>query len=77
MPWIEFNSVTNPYDFNDKEQSSIPRITWGKYYYDNENIKMNFDVSAHHALVDGIHIAKLVSKIQDELNCLSFLEENK
>ncbi len=77
LPWIEFNSVTNPYDFNDKEQSSIPRITWGKYYYDNENIKMNFDVSAHHALVDGIHIAKLVSKIQDELNCLSFLEENK
>ena len=73
VPWIRFNSVINPYNFTDKEQTSIPRITWGKYYKNGDAYEINLDISVHHALADGIHIAALVNKIESELADLSFI----
>lgn len=64
LPWIDFSSVTNPYDFADREQTSIPRITWGKYREKQDGYEMAFDISAHHALVDGLHAARLIDRLE-------------
>lgn len=68
LPWIDFVSMSNPYNFADKEQTSIPRITWGKYTLKDGRYKMTMDISAHHALMDGYHISVAFSSIQDYLD---------
>lgn len=62
LPWMDIRSVINPYDFNNASQSSIPRITWGKYIKnDFGKYEMGFDIAAHHALIDGYQVTKVVS----------------
>ena len=76
LPWIKFSSITNPYNYQDKEQTSIPRITWGRFYKTDQGFEINFDVSVHHALVDGVHVSNLIKNIENQLNTLDFLEDN-
>ncbi len=68
LPWTDFYSVINPYNFVDKEQSSIPRLTWGKYVVEEGRYKMFFDVSCHHALLDGEPVCRFINLLQDKLN---------
>ena len=65
LPWIRFNSLSNPYNFADKEQTSIPRITWGKYYKNGDIYEINFDISGHHALIDGMQACEFIKKVDD------------
>ena len=76
MSNINFTSFINPYNFNDKSQSSIPRIAWGKYHKVDNKYMMPINISAHHALVDGIHFSKLINEIENGLdNIKTFLGE--
>ena len=68
LPWIRFTSLRNPYHLADRTQTSIPRITWGRYAENNGRYEMAFDISAHHALADGIHVARLFDKANYALN---------
>ena len=55
LPWLTFTSLqhptTGPLDCN-------PRITFGKYFEQNGKILMPLNLELHHALADGIHIAR-------------------
>ena len=68
IPWMDLVSIINPYNFNDHTQSSIPRITWGKYVKVNDKYEMGFDISAHHALIDGYQVSKVVNYLSEMLN---------
>ena len=74
LQWIDFTSMSNPYNFTDKEQTSIPRVTWGKYVEKDGKYEMAFDVAGHHALVDGVHSARLISKIQEKIDDIENLK---
>ncbi|MEI7475715.1 MAG: chloramphenicol acetyltransferase [bacterium] len=62
LPWISFTGLVHPVHFSPAD--SIPRITWGKYFNDNNQIKMPFSVQVHHSLMDGVHIAKYYSLLE-------------
>ena len=74
LPWMDFTSLRHPYNHCDKESVSIPRITWGKVVGDSEYRTMAFDVSAHHGLMDGYHVCKLIMNIQDALDDPGFFD---
>ncbi|MDD3712370.1 MAG: chloramphenicol acetyltransferase [Candidatus Izemoplasmatales bacterium] len=61
VPWIEFTGLTHPFKRDDLP--SIPRVTFGKYFEDNQKIKLPFSIQAHHGLVDGLHISHLFKEI--------------
>lgn len=65
LPWITFSSVTNPMDGNSND--SIPRIIWGKHYRKGKKIMINISVQVHHALMDGVHVAKFLFKLNELL----------
>lgn len=67
LPWVDLTSFTNPYNFADAAQTSIPRIVWTKYVKEGDRFKMSFSVSAHHAFADGVHAAKLINDVQSLL----------
>jgi chloramphenicol O-acetyltransferase len=69
LPWIDVTSVKNPYNLADAEQSSIPRILWGKYVKNaQERYEMSFDIAAHHALIDGAQLCRVMQDLQNALN---------
>ena len=72
LPWFSFNSITHPIN-NNKNELSVPRLTWGKYFESAGKTLIPLSIEVNHALVDGIHIAKFL----DALNSLISNIENK
>lgn len=68
IPWINFMSVKQPIPDKISESKSIPRACWGKYYTDGDSTYMTLNITANHALVDGIDIARVFNNIQDSFD---------
>jgi len=68
FPWASFTNVNHA--MHHSPVDSVPRIVWGKYFKEGDQIKMPLSVQAHHAVVDGIHIGRYFQRFQallDEL----------
>lgn len=65
LPWVSFTSVTHPMHLHPAD--SIPRFAWGKFFQEGQNLKMPLSVQGHHALMDGIHMARFYAKVEDYL----------
>jgi chloramphenicol O-acetyltransferase type A len=50
------------------QEDSIPKLVFGKYHHLNDTVKMPISIEAHHALMDGIHVAKYLDLFQDSMN---------
>lgn len=62
VPWITYKSVVNPVPY---PADSNPRITFGKYYNQEDKIIMPVSVLVNHALVDGFHLAKFYQNLEE------------
>jgi chloramphenicol O-acetyltransferase type A len=66
LPWFRFTAFTNALPGGD---DSIPRVVFGKCTQEGHaTMKMPVAVEVHHALVDGIDVAKFIERFQAELN---------
>ncbi|MCM3880131.1 MAG: CatA-like O-acetyltransferase [Vicinamibacterales bacterium] len=66
LPWLRFTSLTNALPGGDE---SIPRIVFGKCTQEGgAKTKMPIGVEVHHALVDGVDVARFIERFQVELN---------
>lgn len=68
VKWLDFTSVTNPYDFKDASATSIPRLTMGKYVDVGGRKMMALDICAHHGLIDGEPICRAFNDVQKEID---------
>ena len=66
IPWISFTAFVHPINLDPAD--SIPRIAWGRFFSETGAIKMPLAVQVHHALVDGIHVARFYEAVQDYLD---------
>lgn len=62
LPWVSFTSFTHPMQFHPAD--SIPRFAWGRYFEEGEVIKLPLSVQGHHALMDGIHMARFYKEFE-------------
>ncbi len=62
IPWTSFRSIEHAKRLN--QGDSIPKLVTGKLYEANGEIYMPISVSAHHALVDGLHVGELFEFIE-------------
>lgn len=51
IPWVSFTGLSHA--MHHSPADSVPRISWGKYFQQNDKIVMPLAVQAHHATVDG------------------------
>lgn len=66
IPWINFTSLSHAKSFSFKD--SIPKISFGKMT-DHGGIKqMPVSIHAHHALMDGYHVAQFIERFQERLD---------
>ena len=63
IPWVSFTSLAHPIHMIPGD--SIPRISWGKYMQDGGRILLPLSIQANHALVDGLHVGKYLSALQE------------
>lgn len=64
LPWLAFTAVTNPTNGAD---DCIPRIAWGRLELHDRRWRMPVSVQAHHALLDGVHVAQFLDALQQRL----------
>ena len=64
LPWISYTAMIQPVAGGDE---SNPRITWGRYRKGEDGkTVMPVSILAHHALVDGIHIARFYENLNEK-----------
>jgi chloramphenicol O-acetyltransferase type A len=66
IPWVSFTSFMHPIDLNPVD--SVPRFAWGKFFQEEDRLKMPLSVQGHHALMDGVHMGRYYEKVQDYFN---------
>ncbi|KEI98625.1 chloramphenicol acetyltransferase [Clostridium botulinum A2B3 87] len=63
IPWISFTSISNEIVMN--KEDSIPRISFGKYFKQDNKVLLPYSVQVNHMLLDGIHVGKYIEKLQN------------
>ncbi len=66
FPWHKLTGLTHSRDF--KTSDSVPKITFGKMYEQNSQLKLPVAINAHHGLMDGFHVAKFLEVFQEFLD---------
>ncbi|WP_421784099.1 CatA-like O-acetyltransferase [Kiloniella litopenaei] len=72
IPWLDFTDMQHPLKGPD---DCIPRLAWGKFVphvtpQNQDGWEVAVNLTTHHALVDGIHMAKFFQHLQE--NCHRF-----
>lgn len=66
LPWVSFTSFQHAIHLSPAD--SVPRFAWGKMFEEAGVLKMPLSVHGHHAVMDGIHMARFYDHLQDYLN---------
>lgn len=66
LPWLPFTHTSHT-DSGKRDQAT-PLFDWGKYERKDNKILLPFSVEVHHSFVDGIHIGKLKTRLEEYLN---------
>lgn len=66
MPWVTYTHISHTN--SGKKYNATPLFDWGKFYSKDGKILLPFSIQAHHSFVDGIHVGRLVDKLQNYLN---------
>jgi len=65
IPWLKYESMSNPLPDNDHSNSSVPRVCWSKFYTVNDKVKIKLNITVSHCLVDGYHLSNAFNHIQE------------
>jgi chloramphenicol O-acetyltransferase type A len=65
LPWIRFTAFSNPFGSTD---DAIPRLVFGKCFEAGGRWHMPIAVEVHHALVDGLDVARFAERFQAGLD---------
>ncbi|TEU00112.1 MAG: chloramphenicol acetyltransferase [Anaerolineales bacterium] len=71
LPWVSFTSFMHPMQLHPAD--SVPRFAWGKLFEQGDFLKMPLSVQGHHALMDGIHMARFYAEVQNYLQHPGFV----
>lgn len=50
------------------KEDSIPRISFGKYFYQDDKVLLPYSIQVNHMLLDGIHVGKYMERLQEFLD---------
>lgn len=69
VPWISFTSIDHIIDL--KKDDAIPRITFGKYFANGDQLLMPYNIQVNHVFVDAYHLGKFKELLDNKLMTLS------
>jgi chloramphenicol O-acetyltransferase type A len=66
LPWFSFTGLSHPRNYGDGD--SIPKISFGKIFAQDNKSWLPLSVQVHHGLVDGFHVNLFVEALLHRLN---------
>lgn len=61
IPWASFTDLKHATSF--RINDSIPKISVGKYFFQEEHVWLPLSVTVHHGLMDGFHVGLFLDKL--------------
>ena len=68
LPWLNYTHISHTNAGN--KDNATPLFDWGRWEELDGKRLLPFSIQAHHSFVDGLHVARLVEKIQRSLDNL-------
>jgi chloramphenicol O-acetyltransferase type A len=65
LPWVSFTSFSHARNWG--REDSVPKIAFGKFMKVDERTLLPFSVEVHHALMDGLHVGRYVTRLEEAL----------
>jgi chloramphenicol O-acetyltransferase type A len=65
IPWISFTSFSHARNWG--REDSVPKVAFGKFSTESERIHLPISVEVHHALMDGLHVGRYLSRLAEML----------
>lgn len=65
IPWVSFTSFSHARNWG--REDSATKIAFGKFTEESGRTWLPISVEVHHALMDGLHVGRLLSEMQDAL----------
>lgn len=65
LPWVAFTSFSHARNWGSED--SIPKIAFGKFFKENDRTLLPFSVEVHHALMDGLHVGRYLTRLEELL----------
>jgi chloramphenicol O-acetyltransferase type A len=65
LPWVAFTSFSHARNWG--REDSVPKIAFGKFIKENDRTLLPFSVEVHHALMDGLHVGRYLSRLEELL----------
>jgi chloramphenicol O-acetyltransferase type A len=75
LPWVSFTSFTHPMQLHPAD--SIPRFAWGRFFQEGQRLKIPLSVQGHHAVMDGIHMAKFYARVEGYMQDPGYMFEGR
>src|ERR1043166_2374698 len=65
LPWFSFTSFAHAR--TPGRGDSVPRLVFGKFANEDGRVMMPISVEVHHALMDGLHVGRFLSLLEEAL----------
>lgn len=65
LPWMSFTGLTHARQLDGLD--SVPKISVGKYFWQNDKLMMPVACFVHHGLVDGYHVHQFLQALEQML----------
>jgi chloramphenicol O-acetyltransferase type A len=65
LPWIDFSSFSHARNW--RREDSVPKVAFGRLQREGDRWAMAMSVEVHHALMDGLHVGRLVQALEQRL----------
>jgi chloramphenicol O-acetyltransferase type A len=65
LPWVSFTSFSHARNW--RREDSIPKIAFGKFIKEDGRTLLPFSVEVHHALMDGLHVGRYLTRLEEAL----------
>lgn len=65
LPWVSFTSFSHARNWG--VEDSVPKIAFGKFIKEDQRTLLPFSVEVHHALMDGLHVGRYLSLLEQML----------
>lgn len=62
LPWFRFTSLMHPRRTSTSD--SVPKLVFGKFFEQSNEVMLPLSIEVHHALADGVHIAHFLEAYQ-------------
>ncbi|MGI5940061.1 MAG: CatA-like O-acetyltransferase [Thermoleophilia bacterium] len=68
IPWIQYTHFVRTITRSGVDSS--PKISWGKYFNQDDRVLVPFSVQVHHGLMDGLHLGRYFERLQYHIDAL-------